>query len=384
MVRNMINPFQYGGVVSQESFCDREKELLDLLRAMENRERLFVYSERRVGKTSLVRRALGKLPKKKFIGAYVDLWPTDDEGSFTMATAKAITESMENTADKMLQFARKFFGRLSPSVTAGPDGEPHIAFTLNRLESPGPEMDEVLETPARIAEKRHKTVVLVFDEFQRILEYDSDLAERKLRSIIQTQQQVSYIFLGSRKHLIQKMYLDQSRPLYRAGGHYPLGLIPLQAWVPFIRKRFHHSDKKIDDQVIHSICEMTGGHPFYTQHLCHAVWELCEHGCQISRELVDNAVRLLLDRETYAYTSLWESLSINQRRFLIGLANEPENVKVFGADFLRRYKIRSSSTAQRVVKALLERDIIDRFNGSFLIGDRFFKVWINHMLYNPT
>ena len=125
----MINPFQYGGIVSKESFCNREKELSDLLRAIENRERLFVYSERRVGKTSLVRLALSRLPKKKFIGAYVDLWPTDDEGTFTTAIAKAITESMENTADRMLQFARKFFGLLAPSVTAGPDGEPQITFT---------------------------------------------------------------------------------------------------------------------------------------------------------------------------------------------------------------------------------------------------------------
>jgi hypothetical protein len=32
----MRNPFEYGGVVSGEAFCNREKELADLLRAMEN------------------------------------------------------------------------------------------------------------------------------------------------------------------------------------------------------------------------------------------------------------------------------------------------------------------------------------------------------------
>ncbi len=50
----MRNPFEYGGVVSGEAFCNREKELADLLRAMENAERLFVFSERRYGKTSSV------------------------------------------------------------------------------------------------------------------------------------------------------------------------------------------------------------------------------------------------------------------------------------------------------------------------------------------
>jgi hypothetical protein len=43
--------------------------------------------------------------------------------------------------------------------------------------------------------------------------------------VIQNHRQVGYLFLGSRKHLIQKMVLDRNRPLYRAGGHYPLGPI---------------------------------------------------------------------------------------------------------------------------------------------------------------
>ena len=43
----MRNPFEYGGVVSGEAFCNREKELGDLLRPIENAEKLFVFSERR-------------------------------------------------------------------------------------------------------------------------------------------------------------------------------------------------------------------------------------------------------------------------------------------------------------------------------------------------
>lgn len=54
----MKNPFEYGGVVSGEAFCNRETEIGDLLRAIENADKLFVLSERRYGKTSLVTMAL--------------------------------------------------------------------------------------------------------------------------------------------------------------------------------------------------------------------------------------------------------------------------------------------------------------------------------------
>jgi hypothetical protein len=40
----MRNPFEYGGVVSGEAFCNRQQEIADLVRAMENAQKLFVFS----------------------------------------------------------------------------------------------------------------------------------------------------------------------------------------------------------------------------------------------------------------------------------------------------------------------------------------------------
>ena len=124
------------------------------------------------------------------------------------------------------------------------------------------------------------------------------------------------------------------------------------------------------------MCELTHGHPFYTQHLCHALWELCEPKAQVTEKMIQSAVRVLLERENYAYTTLWESLTVAQKRFLNGLAGESAGVKVFGGAFVGRYGLGSASNVQRAVESLLQRDIIDRDNGSFLITDRFFRLWI--------
>ncbi len=372
----MKNPFEYGGVVSGNAFCNREKEVTDLLRAIENKEKLFMFSERRYGKTSLIRTALGKLPKKGSVCSYVDLWPTDSEATFVTAVAKAITVSTSTSVDKVLKTAKRFFGSLAPSVTIDEEGKPVLTFGISKLAKLGPALDEVLETPAKIAAKGNLNVVVVFDEFQQILEYGNDQVERKLRSVIQNHRHVSYIFLGSRKHLIQKMFMDRSRPLFRAGGHYPLGPIAEEHWQPFIRKQFADADKVISKQHIHDVCELAHGHPFYTQHLCHVLWELCEPKNKVTEKMIQSAVRVLLERENYAYTTLWESLTIPQKRFLDGLAGEPAGMKVFAGEFVLRYGLGTASNVQRAVDSLLEKDIIDRDNGSFLITDRFFRLWI--------
>ena len=70
-------------------FATGKLQKTDLLKAIRNNDKLFVFSERRFGKTSLVRNVIDKLASKRSVSAYVDLWPTDDEASFVTALAKA-------------------------------------------------------------------------------------------------------------------------------------------------------------------------------------------------------------------------------------------------------------------------------------------------------
>ena len=50
----MENPFKYGGIVKRPYFADREVELAELVREMENLNRVFLVSPRRYGKTCLL------------------------------------------------------------------------------------------------------------------------------------------------------------------------------------------------------------------------------------------------------------------------------------------------------------------------------------------
>ena len=347
MEASVINPFSYGGIVGNGEFCNRSRELDDLTESMRSAGRCFVYAERRMGKTSLIIRALGKLPKKQFIPVYVDLWPTDGSAAFSEATAKAIATAAESTSKRLLEIGKSLFGRLRPSVSLDHAGQPKIDFGIDGRAVSKTDLVEVLSAPQTLAEKTGKTVVMVYDEFQQILDYDDDLTERQIRSSIQHHNNVAYIFLGSRKHLLQSMFLDESRPLYRSAMHYPIGPIDSKHWQPFIARRFRDGGKQIDRSVIESLCQRTGGHPFYTQHLCHVLWSMTEKGEAVDEAVLDSAIDELLRRESHAYSNLWESLTKNEQRFLRGLAQSADRPKPFSSDFTRQFGLRSASNAQR-------------------------------------
>ena len=373
----MGNPFEYGTAVAGASFCNRTAETTDLISAIDSSMRAFLYSERRMGKTSLVLRVLKSLDPKEYVSAYVDLWPTDDEAAFVTATAKGISEAMGTTVERLLSTATKFFSRMSPSVALDEEGKPKVSFEYNQPAATARrDLEEVLSVPARIARESGRKVVIVFDEVQRILEYDSDHVERLLRSIIQHQRNVAYIFLGSRKHLVKQMFLDRKRPLFGTAAHFSIQPIEVKHWRPFIRRKFVDSGKRIDTPVIDRICELTEGHPFYTQHLCHAIWERTAPGADVTADGIKEGVQIVLARESYAYTSLWESMTIHQRRFLLGLAIEGKAAAPYSSAFAHKYGVGSASSIQRLIEAMMKRDLIDREEGSLFILDRFFRIWI--------
>ncbi len=69
---------------------------------------------------------------------------------------------------------------LPHTSTCGPrEGKPKVTFGLNMGGQPGPEIEEVLAARAEIAERGKRKVVIVFDEVQQVLEYESDMVERR-------------------------------------------------------------------------------------------------------------------------------------------------------------------------------------------------------------
>ena len=377
--RQNTNPFEYGGVVGASAFCNREREVRDLEQAARNGDRMLVYAERRMGKTSLLKRVLDRLPEREFIAVYVDLWSAGDAGDVARLVARAVAEAAATRVDKVLETSKDLFRHLVPSVTVDESGAPVVQFGARGTGvEDEPLLEDAFDAPARLAAKRKRRVVVVYDEVQRLGEFGDDLAERVLRSRVQHHRDVGYVFMGSRKHLIQRMFLDPARPLYQAAGHYPIGPIATEHWVPFVQERFTRTGKTIAPAVVEALCALTGEHPYYTQHLAHALWEITPAGEEADERRLTEGVDLVLRRLSYPFSVLWENLASNQQTLLRGLAAEGPRARPFSSAFLKAHRLASSS-AHRAAEALLERDVIDREGEGYVIGDRFFRLWVQRL-----
>lgn len=114
-----------------------------------------------------------------------------------------------------------------------------------------------------------------------------------MRSAIQTHEYISYLFVGSKRHLIHDLFSNPNRPFYRAGKIFPLEKIDPDHLGKFIVKRLKAADVTIEQKAVELIVETTECHPYYTQYLCHILYDIMEER-RISADDIPRAIDFLL------------------------------------------------------------------------------------------
>ncbi len=375
----MDNPFRFGGIVGGADFCNRQLERSELRQAIDNGDCLFLHSERRMGKTSLVSQVTSELDSTSYLPIYMDAWTTDSVNSFTLALARAVGRRLNMNLEHLLESLRNAFSRLIPSLTVDAAGQTQLQFHLTTDNDSARTLQDVIEGIYRIAREQSRRIVIVIDEFQRVLDFDSDEIERQLRSCIQQHRGVAWFFLGSKRHLLRGMFQDPARPLYRLGIHYPLQVIDKEHWRPFIRHRFEASGIDLRDTQLEEILRISGGHPYYTQHLCHTVWDMCPSN-EVPESLVSQAQTRLLEREGDTFSAQWEALTMTQQRLLLGISSQDAPVRPFASEFIKQWNLSTPSTVQRGIEALLTRDLVDRNEDGYFVLDRFLSAWLKRRM----
>ena len=372
-----MNPFVYGEKVSGENFCNREQEINELTSEISSGQNIMLYSPRRYGKTSLMSIVLSKVEEKGLIPLYIDLFPVMSNEDFVRISLKSISLALSRTSKHLLKKVKTFFKRISPSLflTVSEDGTPSIGINFGKAEAL-PALEDIFNGFYDFIKEKKKTGVVVFDEFQQVGEIEDTRIEKTLRGIIQNHREISYVFMGSKKHLIYDMFNNPERPFYKSSAHFPLKKIDSKVFSEFIRNKFIKSNMSIEKVTAEYIVNTAAAHPHYTQLLAHMIWEYASGGGKIEIEHVDRAVDRILEREEAAFTNLWDNLTLNQKKLLLSLSLKKDSDKIFSAEYIKQFNLSSTGTIQRGIKSLLNKGIIDKNGEKVEINDAFLKLWL--------
>src|SRR5262245_41611429 len=266
------NPFTFGALALDRSFTDRDGEIRELVRDMQNGQDVLVYAPRRYGKSSLVLRAAQRAIRKGILVGYCDLMRTPTKERFASALAKTIYSDLETAAGQAVERATRLFRglRITPIMEVDPiDGNLRFIFQGGRQRAAVDDTIEgLLALPGKIAAERGRRAVLVFDEFQEIVTLDRHYPNL-MRAVFQEQPEVSHVYLGSKRHVLQRIFEDENEPFWRSAKRLEIGGIAPLEFGRFLRQRFEETEKEIDDEALERVLDATGGHPYGTQELAY-------------------------------------------------------------------------------------------------------------------
>ena len=372
-----VNPFAFDKIAVGNNFCDREHEIQELLSDVRASHNVVIFSQRRYGKTSLILEVLKSAKNEDYLTIYADIFHILDENDLVRAYAKAFASSIEGPLENAIQTLKTFFSSLRPQIAVNSAGNPEFTFGLESRRVPGADLEEVLESVNAYVIKNKLKAVVVFDEFQQIGQLEqTHRIEGIIRSHIQRHNRISYIFMGSKKHLILNLFSDPSRPLYGIGKMLPLDKIPLNHLSDFVFELFQKTNKTISKKLASQIVELCELHPYYTQYTCHSLWEMVSFHSAISEKDIEAALNVTLKRTSPRYEGVWELLPMGQKQALIVLANITEGEKLFSNGVIKKYNLSSAAAFRKALRGLFDKGIVDIEKDKYLIIDIFFKKWI--------
>jgi hypothetical protein len=370
------NPFRFGALALDEAFADRRVELAELTADALAGQDVVLFAPRRFGKSSLVWRASQELMAQKALVAQVDLMTTPTLGRLAEKLAQSILEDVASGLFRARERLRIFQGlRVTPTISVDPDdGSMSFSFSAGAPSSDiSATLERLLELPGQLAGDRNRRVVLVLDEFQEVVDIDPGLP-RLMRSVFQRQPEVSHIYLGSKRHTMERIFNDENEPFWRSAKRTELGVIDPENFRPFIVKRFAATGKEIDEAALGLVLEITRGHPYATQELCYFLWQRTEAGLTASLDEVRDALADVLRSEDAHFTSVWDAASSIQRVLLQALAAEPGHP--FAGEYRRRHGLPPASSVQRALQAVERAELVKRVAGRASISEPFLAQWL--------
>lgn len=370
-------PFVFGVAASGDNFTDRESETARLLTNFRSGVNTVLISPRRWGKTSLVRKVCRLAQTDELKIVYLDIFSCRSDADFYDAFASAVLKQTSTKVEEWMENIRQFLSRISPKISLGAD--PAADFSLSLELTPKREdIDEILQLPEKIAEKKGCRIVVCIDEFQQIGEFkDSKTFQKRLRSVWQLQKHVSYCLFGSKKHLMNELFERKSLPFYKFGDAIYLQKIATADWVGYIRSRFEATGKSIPAELAEEICRRVDNHSSYVQQLAWLVWT--RTGKDATRQELEAAFQDIIDQNTPLFEKQTESLTSFQMNFLRAVIDGVHS-EFTTQEVMRKYQLGSSANVSIIKRALIKKELIEIDKRRAVIPDPIMKVWLQREL----
>ena len=384
LVEAQKNPFVYGRPISrEEDLADREEEKRALVADALSGQPVMMHAPRRYGKTSLVRVVARRLLEEHEMPfVYADLWG-----------ARSITDLVEvlgeacSRASGLLR-ARRSLAELLRSIgfEVSASGVLSVRYEPRGREDSGRgALRELLRVPQRMAERSPSgRLLLVLDEFGELNDVPEE-PDALMRSAFQDSPDVSFVFLGSKRSLMDALFSDRRRPFYNFGRRTTLGRLAYDELGEFVETKFEGAGGRITPEAVDLLLDLTSGHPHRAQQIAFHAFDVAardvarDRGGVAKEETVLAAKERALDETTEEFRAVLDGMPPSHRALYVALCKEP-TAELHSRTYHKRHGIRGSGSVRSALRALVDGGEVDDSTKAPSPTDPLFAAWVRERM----
>jgi uncharacterized protein len=366
------NPFVYEVFATGPHFCGRDEEIKLIKQLCSDGKNVLLYSKRRFGKSSLVKELFeSHLPERKFLTIYVDLFEIIEANDFAKLFYKACAESMRFSVKQASQNLIKYFKKVHFGISVDESGMPSFAPTLASRDF-DELIDDTFKGLSQYSKEKGVTIVVCFDEFQQITEISEKKLDAIIRKHIQAHNEISYVFSGSKQHILTELFNGPRKPLFSMATGIELKPISPEVFLEFANT---HLNNRLAPETFEFLYDLVAGESKLLQQICYYLFY--KEG-SIDEIVILDTVEQVIRQSDGEYRWIFDTLPKPQKTALKSIV-QFHGINLFYKSNLEQF----GTTKQSLLSALnglIKKDIVFKEHDSYLIADRKFHLWIKSTL----
>ena len=357
-----------------EYFCDRQAETEALESNIANGRNTVLISSRRMGKSGLIAHVFNRaFVKSNFKTFSIDLYPTSSLAELILLLAKEITGPLKSKGQSLLESFLGIVKSLRPGFKVDPvTGQFVFDLSLGEIVKPVDSLKEIFQ----YLEGSEVPCLVSMDEFQQIAEYPDNNVLELLRTYVQKCKHTWFIFAGSDRRMMEKLFNNPSEPFYMSCSPLYLDAIQYENYLAFARHHFEAAGKSLQEESFKQVYELFDGHTWYVQRLMNEMFAWTKPGEVADAQMASDALTFVIKTYARTFQEQMSSYPEAQKQLLIAIAKDGQAQQVTSVAFCKKHSMKSPSTVQSALRVLHDKGIVRKDGTTYSVTNRLLGIWL--------
>ena len=357
-----------------EYFCDRQAETEALESNIANGRNTVLISSRRMGKSGLIAHVFNRaFVKSNFKTFSIDLYPTSSLAEMILLLAKEITGPLKSKGQSLLESFLGIVKSLRPGFKVDPvTGQFVFDLSLGEIVKPVDSLKEIFQ----YLEGSEVPCLVSMDEFQQIAEYPDNNVLELLRTYVQKCKHTWFIFAGSDRRMMEKLFNNPSEPFYMSCSPLYLDAIQYENYLAFARHHFEAAGKSLQEESFKQVYELFDGHTWYVQRLMNEMFAWTKPGEVADAQMASDALTFVIKTYARTFQEQMSSYPEAQKQLLIAIAKDGQAQQVTSVAFCKKHSMKSPSTVQSALRVLHDKGIVRKDGNTYSVTNRLLGIWL--------